>query len=868
MYSKVKNIVHGGIRMNKLEQNFEKSVNLKYSVYNSLFLTLPFDTISSTGTLLPILAEQCYQGLRDGVTPVEIIKRFFDDNRQFSTIEEQHAFLFRVIQFVERQIVLVDALEDAAYSTINDLDGEHSLHALGPELGTLENGKNLAGMLKEYAVRLVLTAHPTQFYPGTVLGILTDLVTAIQQNDLDQIRLLLLQLGKTPFFRKENPTPFDEAVNLSWYLENIFYPAAGKLMDKVQTMAGEDENATVNPNLLQFGFWPGGDRDGNPYVNSDITLKVAARLRHILLRSYYRDIRKLRRRLSFRGVYEKINELETVIGNMLHNEQAVECNLNLIQNSLDEITMELQDKHDGLFVNEVQSFKNRVSLFGLHFASIDIRQDSRVIAAAFNDITEKQPGILPQEWESMENESRAAWLFTMNTEYKGESELPPVSKDTLQTFSVIKKIQSMCGEAGAHRFIISNCRGAADIARVFALARLSGWRDGLTLDIVPLFETIEDLKNAEQAMKLIYSNREYRKHLSNRGDKQTVMLGFSDGTKDGGYFSANWNIYRAKETISAISREFGIKVSFFDGRGGPPARGGGNTHKFYTSLGCNIENSQIQVTVQGQTISSFYGTIASAMHNMETLLTAGLENRLACNLGRNLTESDRKILDSLAAISQEKYQGLKESPRFTAYLQHMSPLRYYGQANIASRPSSRKQNSELKLEDLRAIPFVGAWSQLKQNVPGYYGVGTSLSIFEKEGRLDDLIDLYKRCSFFRALCENSMQSLSKTWFPLTAYMEKDHEFGEFWLDLKNEYDLTCEMLLKVSGQNRLLETSPVSRESIRLREQIVLPLLTIQQYALMSLREIGTGEEEKRKPLEKLVIRCMFGNINASRNSV
>ena len=196
----------------------------------------------------------------------------------------------------------------------------------------------------------------------------------------------------------------------------------------------------------------------------------------------------------------------------------------------------------------------------------------------------------------------------------------------------------------------------------------------------------------------------------------------------------------------------------------------------------------------------------------------------------------------------------------------MSPLKYYGQANIGSRPSKRGKG-EMTFEDLRAIPFVGAWSQLKQNVPGFYGVGTSLKAFKDSGRFDAVKELYSKSSFFRALCENSMQSLSKTFFPITQYMQNDAEFGEFWKLIYQEYQLSCEMLLQVSGQQQLLETNPTSRQSIALREKIVLPLITIQQYALMAIREKEKQPKADTSVYEKLVIRSMFGNINASRNS-
>ena len=848
--------------MNQIKTNFDNYVALKYQLYNSLFLTLPIDEINNTGILIPILTKYCEQGLQSGQSPDEIIEHFFKDHEQFKTQESKLDFLFRVIQYVERQVVLLDALEDAAYNKIHTVDGPDSFNNLSKNADDSE----LLEVLKENAIRIVLTAHPTQFYPGNVLAIITDLTEAIKSNNLEQIRLLMLQLGKTPFFQKQKPTPYDEAVNLSWYLENIFYGAAAKLFSKIDS--SHEDNHDINSKLLQFGFWPGGDRDGNPFVTAQTTLDVARRLRQILTKCYYNDIRKLRRRLSFRGVYERMQALEGEFYQMMINPDAKIVSLDKLIGELTLVKEELESSHSGLFAGLVNDLISRVKLFGFYFASIDIRQDSRIIAKTLDAVLEQDPDLLPMGWNEADEKTQVNALFKISGNIDPEAYDDPVINDTLQSFRTIQSIQKENGELGAHRYIISNCRNALDIARVFALARLSGWQNPIKLDVIPLFETIDDLDRAHITMKKIYSNPVYKKHLAERKQEQTIMLGFSDGTKDGGYFSANWNIFRAKENITKLSRQMEISVVFFDGRGGPPARGGGNTQKFYKSLGGEIENKQIQLTIQGQTISSLYGTEESAMHNMEMLLVAGIESRLTSTKSSNLNAEERALLETLSKTSLKKYNQLKNAPQFLPYLQKMSTLNYYAQANIGSRPSKRGSSTELKFEDLRAIPFVGAWSQLKQNVPGFYGVGTSLKLMEEDGKLEECKQLYRNSPFFKALCENSMQSLSKTYFPLTAYMKKDKEFGKFWTDIFNEYKLSCEMLLKVSGQKELLETNQTSKQSIKLRENIVLPLITIQQFALMNIRaKEKSSESENVDTLKKLVVRSLFGNINASRNS-
>src|SRR5205823_3854532 len=225
--------------------------------------------------------------------------------------------------------------------------------------------------------------------------------------------------------------------------------------------------------------------------------------------------------------------------------------------------------------------------------------------------------------------------------------------------------------------------------------------DNLSVDIVPLFETIVDLRQAAKIMDELYQLPAYREHLARRRDRQTIMLGFSDGTKDGGYLMANWSIYKAKDELTKLSREHGIDVIFFDGRGGPPARGGGKTHKFYSSMGKNIAGDAIELTIQGQTVSSNFGTVASARFNIEQLLHAGIYNDLFAPKEATFTEAEGKLMERLAEYSFAAYDGLKNHPRFLDYLSAVSPLRFYAETNIGSRPSNRG-DGKLTLKDLRA----------------------------------------------------------------------------------------------------------------------------------------------------------------------
>jgi phosphoenolpyruvate carboxylase len=529
----------------------------------------------------------------------------------------------------------------------------------------------------------------------------------------------------------------------------------------------------------------------------------------------------------------------------------------------------LTNEHDSLFLDDLDRFILKVRVFGFYFASLDIRQDSRRHTYVWEAIFKKFPWFDIQAFEKMDEHTQMNWLLTTNYRLDEQGFEEDFIRDTIRSFAAIADIQQQNGHPGCHRYIISNCGSALDVAKVLALARLAfpGQPSAtpVPLDIVPLFETIEDLAICGQVMETLYKNEHYARHLANRKNVQTIMLGFSDGTKDGGYLRANWSIYRAKVTLTRIARANGISVIFFDGRGGPPGRGGGNNASYYAAHGKDIEDMAIQVTIQGQTVSSTYGTRAAAQFNMERLLTAGLENPLFGTHSAELPESDMQLLDELAQVAYDTYIQLKTHPEFVSYLEKRTPLPWYGDSNIASRPTKRNSGEGMKFEDLRAIPFVGAWAQMKQNIPGFYGFGGALATF-KGRRLAGLSRLYKESLFFRTLVENSMQALSKTNFEATGYLREDARFGAFWGMMRAEYELTYEKLLELSGQKSLLQDNPRSRESIAIREYLILPVITIQQYALQQLSKSDVAED-KREIYRKLVLRAMFGIINAARNA-
>lgn len=846
------------MRYEEKTEKFRQLVENKFQIYNSLFMSLPYDKMSNIGMLLPFLYEESKVGYEKGINPVEIMEEFFSKHTELKTDDQKTELLFKIIQYIERQVVLFDSIEDAAFAKLHSESDAGTLMQLYERASQEHKLDATREKMKDFGIKVVFTAHPTQFYPNSVQRILHDLRSAIMKDSVTEIDMLLQQLGKTPFVNKEKPTPLDEALSIIFYLRYVYYDTIGELYKKLKN-SFESESFVPNQDMIQLGFWPGGDRDGNPFVTAEITQKVAAELYFSILKSYYEHLKNLRRRLSFRGVSEILETLSDRLYDAIFK-QDESINADQILESLCQAEKIIIENHNGLFLNLLEDFKNRVKIFGTHFATLDIRQDSRVHQEIIDEIITKKADLKTKD---LSNEEKLKWLLETDL-ILSPDEFEGITKDTLQNINNVKEIQNRNGERGMSRYIISNSDHIKDVLNVFALFRLCGYKEEeINIDIVPLFETMEGLDAGEEVMKQLYELPVYRQHLDRRGKEQTIMLGFSDGTKDGGYLKANWEIYETKEQLTKVSEDHDIKVIFFDGRGGPPARGGGKTHDFYASQGKTIANNKIEITIQGQTITSVFGNKDQAKYNFEQLLTAGIENDVFKNSKKNLSETERKLIEELADISFLKYSDLKAHPMFVPYLQEMSTLEYYGKTNIGSRPTKRGAGNQIKFEDLRAIPFVGSWSQLKQNVPGFFGFGFALNALKKEGRFNEVVELYKGSDFFKTLVLNSMMSMNKSYFPLTYYMKKNPKFGEFWTIIFEEYELSKATMLELTEFKMLMEEEPLSRKSVKIREKIVLPLLSIQQYALIKIQK-GEGD---RGAYEKLVMRSLFGNINASRNS-
>jgi phosphoenolpyruvate carboxylase len=881
------------------ERAFDEHVATRYRLYSGLFLGLPYQLLQRVGRLLPVFTEHCRKRLQQKESPSAIVDRFFSENPLLTDVARDEA-LFLFLQLVEREVVLFDALEDDSFTETHDLAAPGSVSHLVEAVFRDDRRADLAQLLDQTATRIVLTAHPTQFYPDTVQGVIQDLHAALNRNDPAQVERLLLQLGKTRFSNRTRPTPVDEARSLLRPLEDVFYDVLPKIASRMLLVAHGRAQLPLHlpprPNL-QIGFWPGGDRDGNPYVTVQVTREVARMLKECVLGRYHATAVELGRRLTFEGVHQKTQGIiERLRGTWLRATDRTRALADEVSGDLPFATAdELQRAllalrqlivrdHQSLFLDELDDFIVKVHLFGFHFASIDIRQSSDVFFASLREIVERMGAMVGLSEADRLVLKRAETaqqvpfeiferLLACATGAPAEmaAALSPLACDTLEVLRLVAEVQRENGELGLHRVVISHTRGPEDPLVVLILACFAGLapRDG-RLDIVPLFESIEDLEHSEKILGRLLASPAYRDVLDRRQQRQVVMMGFSDGTKDGGYLAANWGIRQAKRRLTELGRRHGVRVLFFDGRGGPPARGGGNTHRFYRSRDGGIEQWETQLTIQGQTISSNFGNPDMARYHVEQLFTANIENLLSPSLGEDPAPEFRPLMDELSALSFQAYRELRDDPSLLAFLGEDSPLPLFDYLTIASRPVSRRATETIEMDNLRAIPLVATWSVLKIQISGFYGLGAALDQVIESGREDELHRLYRDSQFFRVLLDNAAMSLLKSRFDVTAHLEQDPRFGPLWRQIRDEAVRVERCILRISNQSWLLSNDALVRASIRFREEIILPLLVIVHDAFARYnthRRAGTLDSKEAIEARTMALKGIAAVINATRNA-
>ena len=378
--------------------------------------------------LIPLLQNACRLGLEAGNDPLEILDSFFSTHKNIKSEQEKIDFMFRVIQYVERQIVLYDSVEDAAFTQLQTLFSNLTLKDYIHLLETKKDGDTV-DKLSSYSTRLVFTAHPTQFYPPSVLDIIAQLKLLITKNDINKIDLTLQQLGLTSLINPTKPTPFIEAKNIIYFLRNVYYDAVIELYSNIKKNL--KNSSFDNPNIIQFGFWPGGDRDGNPFVTSEVTNNVADELRMNLMKCYYRDVKILEKKLTFRKVEDTVAKLRAQLYVTMFDPTKT-MQFEEIVNPLYSIKESLINNYNGLYLEELESLIDKVKIFKTHFAALDIRQNHVVHKQTIEEILKKE-NLITNSLDELHRDDLISILLQKEIRVHADQFEEVIVKDTIRT---------------------------------------------------------------------------------------------------------------------------------------------------------------------------------------------------------------------------------------------------------------------------------------------------------------------------------------------------------------------------------------------------------------------------------------------------
>ncbi|HEU5326840.1 MAG TPA: phosphoenolpyruvate carboxylase [Thermomicrobiales bacterium] len=791
-------------------------------------------------------------------------------------LAEQHHRL-RTLQ--ERQRGAAPLRESIAAAVV-------TLHQQG-----VPSARLLAG-IEKLELRPVFTAHPSEArrytlrqHLAVVAGLLTRLDDPRAAPDeraaaLDELRVRITLLWQTAETRAARPTVVDEVHSVLDVLGGTVYDVAPELYRALEralvtTYPQADTGAVVAPHLLRPGSWVGGDRDGNPAVTADVTraagrlaraailhryreevavlgraLSVSARLTGVsdaLLDSITRDRQELglqpvehwrdepyRRKLGLIG--ERLRRMETGEPGGYAAPEALLADLRLVAASL--------DAHGGrrIAAGPVRDLQRRVTSFGFHLAELELRQHADRHTAAVAELL-GLAGVAG--YAALDEDGRLAVLAErlagppLGIE---AAALAPETRAVLDAFGAMHDLQQLGGPYACQTYIISMCRTVSDVLAVLFLARergLASWdaaAGALTsrLDVVPLFETIDELRACGDVLAQLLSLPLYRTALRSRGDRQQVMVGYSDSNKDGGYLAATWATYQAQGALHRAAANAGIDLILFHGRGGAVGRGGGPMGNAVLARQPEARHPTLKVTEQGETIAARYGHPAIAARHLGQMTHALLVSSLA-PLDPPPPDDWVATMERLAARSRAVYDALvKDAPALLRFFQQATPFFELGTLNLASRPVSRvgRTGAQIALDDLRAIPWVFSWTQTRINLPGWYGLGSALEEELASGRLDQLRTMYHDWPAFAMALDNAQRSLGATDLPTARRYATLASDPEPLAAIAAEYDRGVAAILQVTGQRELLEPAPTLQRSIKLRNPYV-DALHVAQIALL-----------------------------------
>ncbi|OFN53852.1 MULTISPECIES: phosphoenolpyruvate carboxylase [unclassified Streptococcus] len=797
--------------------------------------------------------------------------------------------------------------------------GQDYLGKLSTTIDLVAEKENAAEILEHLNVVPVLTAHPTQVQRTTMLDLTNHIHVLLRKyrdvrmgllneekwhNDLRRYIEIIM---RTDMIREKKLKVTNEITNVMEYYNSSFLQAVTNLTEEYKRLAKKHGIDLKNPTPITMGMWIGGDRDGNPYVTSETLKKSALTQCEVIMNYYDTKVANLYREFSLSTGIVKVSEAVQEMAylsedNSIYREKELYRRaLYYIQTKLkntkayfiDQIKTEphyhkieefkhdllaikqslLENKSEAMISGEFTELLQAVEVFGFYLASIDMRQDSSVHEACVAELL-ASAGIVENYSELSEDEKCHVLLNELLYDPRILSATHAKKSDLLQKeleiFQTARELKDKLGDAVIKQTIISHATSVSDLLELAVMHKEVGLidREFARVQIVPLFETIEDLDNSYDTMKKYLSLPIAQKWIASNNNYQEIMLGYSDSNKDGGYLSSCWTLYKAQQQLTAIGDEFGVKITFFHGRGGTVGRGGGPTYEAITAQPLRSINDRIRLTEQGEVIGNKYGNKDAAYYNLEMLVSATI-NRMITKKKSDTNTSNRYeyIMDQVVKRSYQIYRDLVfGNEHFYDYFFESSPIKAISSFNIGSRPAARKTITEIG--GLRAIPWVFSWSQSRVMFPGWYGVGSSFKEFIDENPKENLAFLrkmYKNWPFFQSLLSNVDMVLSKSNMNIAfeyAKLCEDEKVQEIYYTILDEWQLTKNVILAIEDYDELLEENPYLRDSLDYRMRYFNILNYIQLELIKRQRRGELSPDE-----ERLIHVTINGIATGLRNS-
>jgi phosphoenolpyruvate carboxylase len=782
----------------------------------------------------------------------------------------------RVIRSHEADGTVIEAIQNAI----------HDLHEMG------KSAAEVRELLAKVGVRLVMTAHPSESKRKHVLMKLRHIadlmavrdrqtqvpreVRAITQSITEKVEELWQTRPTRPYRLKV----IDEVNYGIYFLTTTIMDVTLDIYDQLEQSLCHyypDEDWSVLPTVLRFASWMAGDRDGNPNVTPEVTFQALDNLRYAVRQVYLEDLGFLYSHMTqatdLVGVSE---ELQAAIPDQLDvyerfPHEAYRQKLTLMREKLEnddyrsaaELLADLKIIQDSLLHHRgsnvaqgtLKRLIRKVSLFGLHLVPLEIREDARLYRAAVQEMFQHY-GIC-EDFNALPEEEKQDLLTAEIANPRPLFPQEPAFSDTtnliIRTWRMIAQAHQQYEPVVIDTSIASMSENVSDILIMLLFATEVGVQDDL--DIVPLFETIEDLKNAPQIMQILFRNAAYRPHLAKRAMHQQIMLGYSDSGKDGGYLSSNWNLYQAQEALAVTCDRHDISLELFHGRGGSIGRGGGPTNSAIFAQPPESIQGRIKITEQGEVIAYHYSNHEIALRHLNQVMHATLLSTVRRK--HEVPDNWREAMDYLAERGRAVFRDLVyETPGFLDYWQQATPMGELGALNIGSRPVKRKAGG---FASIRAIPWVFSWNQSRTILPAWYGCGSAFATFatEQEGGLELLRTMYREWLFFKTLIDNVQMSLAKTDMEIsrhyTALVEDEQLAKRIFERIKADHDLAVNTVEQIVGEEELLTNDPSLKYSIELRNPFVDPLSFIQVALLRDLRQLAPESAEYRDHLQAVL---------------